>query len=61
VNGDTGVDIVIENGGMATLLQSMEATAKRGIVSQIGYLGEQNPQHLSSLLSVLIDKSITLR
>jgi len=55
------VDIVIENGGTSSLLQSINAVAKRGIISQVGYLGQQNPQDLDGLLSRLIEKRITLR
>ena len=61
INGGHGVDIVIENGGTPSLLQSIKATAKRGIISQVGYLGQQNPQDLDRLLSRLIEKTITLR
>jgi NADPH:quinone reductase-like Zn-dependent oxidoreductase len=33
----------------------------RGIISQVGYLGKQNPQDLEGLLAKLIDKTATLR
>ncbi|RFU24962.1 hypothetical protein B7463_g11380, partial [Scytalidium lignicola] len=60
INGGVGADVVIENGGTPSLLKSINAAAKRGVVSQVGYLGYQNPQDLDGLLSGLIDKSITL-
>ncbi|KAF2498329.1 NAD(P)-binding protein [Lophium mytilinum] len=61
LNGVKGVDIVIENGGTSSLLQSIAATAKRGIVSQVGYLGKQDTRDLDGLVSALIDKTVTLR
>ncbi|KAF2806844.1 NAD(P)-binding protein [Mytilinidion resinicola] len=61
LNGGKGVDIVIENGGTSSLLQSIAATAKRGIVSQVGYLGKQDAKDLEGLISALIDKTVTLR
>ena len=61
INGDIGVDIIVENGGTSSLLKSTNAVAKRGIISQVGYLGQQNPQDLEGLLSRLIDKTVTLR
>jgi len=61
LNGGNGVDIVIENGGTSSLLQSIAATAKRGIISQVGYLGKQDPKDLEDLLPILIDKTVTLR
>jgi NADPH:quinone reductase-like Zn-dependent oxidoreductase len=61
VNSGDGVDIVVENGGTSSLLKSINAAAKRGIISQVGYLGQQNPQDIDGLLSKLIDKTVTLR
>lgn len=61
INGERGADVVLENGGTPTLLKSINATAKRGTVSQIGYLGKQDPKELDDLLAVLIDKAILLR
>ena len=61
LNGGNGVDIVIENGGTSSLIQSLAATAKRGIISQVGYLGKQDPKDLEGLLALLIDKTVTLR
>lgn len=61
LNGGVGVDIVIENGGTSSLLRSIKASAKRGIVSQVGYLGNQNPLDLVELIPRIIEKFITLR
>lgn len=61
LNGGKGVDIVIENGGTSSLMKSVSATAKRGIVSQVGYLGEQNVKDLKGLLEKLIDRTVMLR
>lgn len=61
INDGIGMDIIIEDGGTSSLLKSINAAAKRGIISQVGYLGQQKPQDLEGLLSKLIDKTITLR
>lgn len=61
LNDEVGVDIVIENGGTSSLLQSCAAVAKRGTTSQVGYLGKQDVNDLQGLLSILIDRTITLR
>ncbi|KAL2812006.1 hypothetical protein BJX63DRAFT_422067 [Aspergillus granulosus] len=56
-----GVDLVIEVGGEATLVQSMKCTRRGGIVSQVGYLSGQDPMRLEGLLGVLIDGRVVLR
>jgi len=61
LNGGAGVDIVVENGGTSSLLKSVNAVAKRGVISQVGYLAVQNPQDTEGLLERLIDKFVTLR
>jgi threonine dehydrogenase-like Zn-dependent dehydrogenase len=61
LNGGLGVDIVIENGGTPSLLRSIDCAGKRGIVSQVGYLGKQSTKDLDGLISKLIDKTVTLR
>ncbi|KUJ08220.1 zinc-binding oxidoreductase [Mollisia scopiformis] len=61
LNGGRGVDIVFENGGSSSLMKSIAATTKRGIISQIGYLGQQDPKDLNGLISLLIDRTVTLR
>lgn len=61
LNGGVGVDNVLENGGTSTVMKSIKATKKGGVVSQVGYLGKQNATDLDGLLSLLIEKSISLR
>lgn len=58
---DIGVDLVVENGGASSLVKSMNCTRRGGIVSQVGYLGKQNPQDLKDLVSTIIDRRIILR
>lgn len=59
-NGE-GVDLVIEVGGTASLVKSMKCTRRGGTVSQVGYLSKQDPNQLTELLSVLIDRRVVLR
>lgn len=42
-------------------MKSLNAVAKRGIISQVGYLGKQDPRDLEGFLEILIDKTVTLR
>ncbi|KAL3488403.1 hypothetical protein BJX62DRAFT_212050 [Aspergillus germanicus] len=59
-----GVDLVIEVGGSPTLLQSLLCTRRGGIVSQVGYLGKQDPKggfDVERFLGVLIDRRVILR
>lgn len=56
-----GVDIVVENGGTPSLVQSIKCTRRGGIVSQVGYLGKQNPEDLKDLVSTIIDRRVILR
>lgn len=56
-----GVDLVIENGGTSSLVRSLRCTRRGGIVSQVGYLGKQNPEELKDLISTIIDRRIILR
>ncbi|KAK4896897.1 hypothetical protein LTR27_005144 [Elasticomyces elasticus] len=61
LNGGRGVDIVIENGGTSTLMQSLKAVVKGGTISQVGYLGKQDPADLVGFISLLVDKTVHLR
>lgn len=61
LTGGIGVDLVVENGGASSLVKSMKCTRRGGIVSQVGYLGEQNPKDLTDLVSTIIDRRIILR
>ena len=56
-----GVDLVVENGGTSSLVKSLNCTRRGGIVSQVGYLGKQNPEDLKDLMSTIIDRRIILR
>lgn len=42
-------------------MQSIKATKKGGVVSQVGYLGKQDVGDLEGLLELLIDRTVTLR
>ena len=57
----TGADIVVENGGTPSLVRSIKCTRRGGIVSQVGYLGKQDPTHLKELVPTLIDRRVNLR
>lgn len=61
LNGGVGVDFVVENGGTSSLVQSFQCTRRGGTISQVGYLGKQNPTDLEELLPVLIDRRVNLR
>ncbi|KAF8858721.1 hypothetical protein BDZ45DRAFT_704638 [Acephala macrosclerotiorum] len=61
LNSGIGVDIVLQNGGVSSLMKSVAATATEGIISKIGYLGKQDPKDLLGLVSALIRKAINLR
>ena len=61
LTGGTGVDLVVENGGTPSLVKSLRCTRRGGIVSQVGYLGKQNPMDLNDLVSTIIDRRIILR
>ncbi|GKU18583.1 unnamed protein product [Fusarium langsethiae] len=56
-----GVDLVVENGGSSSLMQSMECTRRGGIVSQVGYLGDPKPEHLKEFVPTIIDRRLTVR
>lgn len=56
-----GVDLVLENGGTSSLIKSMKCTRRGGIVSQVGYLGKQDPQDLAELVPLIIERRIVLR
>lgn len=56
-----GVDLVVENGGTSSLVKSVKCTRRGGVVSQVGYLGQQDPSHLEDLIPTLIDRRVVLR
>ena len=61
LTGGVGVDLVVENGGSASLVKSLKCTRRGGIVSQVGYLGKQKPEDLEELVSTIIDRRVVLR
>ncbi|GAQ10074.1 zinc-type alcohol dehydrogenase-like protein C1773.06c [Aspergillus lentulus] len=56
-----GVDVVVENVGPTTLAQSLRTLARRGTVSQVGFLGGFNTDHFPDTLGPLLAKSAVLR
>lgn len=56
-----GVDLVVENGGSSSLVQSMLCTRRGGIVSQVGYLGGSKPEQLKEFVSTVIDRRLNIR
>ncbi|KAK2597308.1 hypothetical protein QQS21_006082 [Conoideocrella luteorostrata] len=56
-----GVDIVVENGGASSVVQSMKCTRRGGVVSQVGYLGGQDSKNLKELIPTIIDRRVVLR
>ncbi|KAK5714326.1 hypothetical protein LTS12_027841 [Elasticomyces elasticus] len=56
-----GVDLVVENGGSSSLVQSMQCTRRGGIVSQVGYLGGSKPEYLKEFISTVIDRRLKVR
>lgn len=56
-----GADIVVENGGAPSLVKSVSCTRRGGIVSQVGYLGKQDPVHLKELIPTIIDRRVQVR
>lgn len=56
-----GVDLVVENGGSSSLVQSMLCSRRGGIVSQVGYLGGPKPEHLRDFVSTIIDRRLNVR
>ncbi|KDN72268.1 hypothetical protein CSUB01_07919 [Colletotrichum sublineola] len=61
LTGGVGVDLVVENGGTSSLVQSVKCTRRGGVVSQVVYLGEQNPVHLRDFVSTIIDRRVNVR
>lgn len=56
-----GVDLVIEVGGMQSLVKSMKCTRRGGTISQVGYLSKQDVNQLAELLPLIIDRRVNLR
>lgn len=56
-----GVDLVVENGGASSLVQSVLCTRRGGTVSQVGYLGGQDASKLKEFISSIIDRRVNVR
>ena len=61
LNGGKGVDILVENGGASSLLRSVNATASRGMISLVGYLGKQDSSELKALVPNMIEKATNVK
>ncbi|KAJ4388694.1 hypothetical protein N0V93_006153 [Gnomoniopsis smithogilvyi] len=61
LTGSAGVDSVVESGGASRLVRSVKCTRRGGAISQVGYLGEQDPVHLKDLVSSIIDQRVSVR
>lgn len=55
-NDGKGVEIVLKNSGMSSLMKIVAAIVKGGTISQIGYFGKQDPKDLDGLLPALVKK-----
>lgn len=56
-----GVDLVIEVGGIQSLIRSLKCTRRGGVISVVGYLSKGDASELSELLPLLIDRRVNLR
>lgn len=61
LTGGIGVDLVVENGGSSSLVQSMLCTRRGGTVSQVGYLGGSKPEEMKEFVSTIIDRRLNVR
>lgn len=61
ITGGVGVDIVVDNGGTGSLVKSLKCARRGGTVSQVGYLGKQNPNDLQGFVPTIIDRRVNLR
>ncbi|KAM0324636.1 hypothetical protein ACHAQA_008026 [Verticillium albo-atrum] len=59
-NGE-GVDLLLENGGSSSIVQSIKCTKRGGTISQVGYLAKDDGGSLAGLIPGLIDRRINLR
>ncbi|KAH6607129.1 hypothetical protein Trco_003442 [Trichoderma cornu-damae] len=60
LTGGLGVDIVIDQGGAATILQSLQSVKQRGQVSQVGFLSGEGQGDLFRLVHLLLIKVCTI-
>lgn len=61
LTGDLGVDLVVDQGGAATLLQSVSALKKGGRVSQVGVLSSESRGSFVPLIQMLIMKACRIQ
>lgn len=61
INDGLGVDIVVDNGGAGSLVQSLKCARRGGIVSQVGHLCKQSPSDLQGFFPTIIDRRVNLR
>ncbi|KAG0652472.1 Zinc-type alcohol dehydrogenase [Hyphodiscus hymeniophilus] len=61
MTGDVGVDLVVDQGGAATLLQSVSALKKGGRVSQVGLLTSESRGSFVPLIQMLIMKACCIQ
>jgi NADPH:quinone reductase-like Zn-dependent oxidoreductase len=60
VTDGLGADVVIEQGGSATLLKSVASVKRRGQVSQVGFLSGHGQGDLFQLVQLLISKACSI-
>jgi NADPH:quinone reductase-like Zn-dependent oxidoreductase len=56
-----GADVVVENVGPTSLAQSLSSLARRGTVSQVGFLGGFNVDRFPDIVGPLLAKSAVIR
>ncbi|RFU75136.1 hypothetical protein TARUN_7138 [Trichoderma arundinaceum] len=60
ITGGLGVDIVVEQGGAQTLIQSVQSLRRCGQVSQVGFLSGDGQADLFHLVQLLIIKKCSI-
>lgn len=60
LTGGLGVDIVIEQGGAQTLLQSVKSVKREGQISQVGFLSGHGQGDMFRLVQLLIIKKCSI-
>lgn len=61
ITNGVGADIILENGGPATINESIQAVKPEGLVSMVGFLQGIGAAEKSSVASALFWKMATLR
>lgn len=60
LTGGLGVDIVVEQGGAQTLLQSVQSVKRGGQISQVGFLSGHGQGDMFLLVQLLIIKKCSI-